>query len=188
MKFLTFLATILFASSLPAVDFQKDVRPILQKHCVKCHGGPRPKAKLAMDKVDKLTQRIGTAEDAVITPGDANGSLLIKKATLPRSHDDAMPPLDRGEPLNAQQLAIVKEWINQGANFDRVEESETSSETKTPTYNNWTNIDGNTLRAQLIRLESDRVILAKEGGSEFPYPLVKLSQESQTLARELSTP
>ncbi len=49
----------------------------------------------------------------------------------------------------------------------------------------WVNTEGNEVKAGFVRLEGQAVVLLLESGSEYPYPLVKLSAESQALAKKL---
>lgn len=112
------ILTGIFASSLllpahAAVDFTKDVVPILRAHCIECHGPDKQKGKLRLDtKADLLK---GGKNGAVIKVGDAAGSELIKRVTLPKENDERMPP--EGEVLSAEKVAILKAWITEGATW-----------------------------------------------------------------------
>jgi len=178
--------------SAAELDFKKDVRPILSKKCFKCHSGPKAKGKLDYDNAEKLAKRIGTHEDAVFVPGDPGKSLAIIKAGLPRSDGDAMPPPPSGnEPLSGKELATLKQWVKEGAKLEASSEGGDSPPEKKPAADmskilSWTNLDGNTLKAGFVSSDGTNVTLKKEGGSEFNYPLAKLSQESQKQAKDLA--
>jgi hypothetical protein len=92
------------------VDYARDVQPILTAHCVRCHGPRRQKAGLRLDSAAAIYK--GTDHGAVLTPGDSAHSLLMAvlsgPADVPR-----MPP--SGEPVEPQQIAILKTWIDAGA-------------------------------------------------------------------------
>ncbi|HEX8202563.1 MAG TPA: DUF1549 domain-containing protein, partial [Isosphaeraceae bacterium] len=97
-----------------AVDYNRDVRPILSDHCFACHGpDPRArKAKLRLDlKDDAVRDRGGYA---AIVPGDVEASELVARI---EDGDDAtrMPPPDSGKTLTPAQIETLKRWIAQGA-------------------------------------------------------------------------
>lgn len=194
------LASLLPSLESRAVDYQEEIRPILNEKCFKCHSGPRAKGKLRMDSEDHFSGRIG-GDDPVIVPGNAAESLLAVKAGLPRSDGDAMPPppaRSRGaEPMTTAELNLVKQWIQAGASFEEggapteVTSAETESgepsESMEPEMLQWTNHEGNSLTAAFVRAEGTNVVLLLEDGKEIPYPFAKLSGESQELARKLAT-
>ncbi len=186
---------LLFAlSSLSAaeLDFRKDVRPILSKKCFKCHSGPKAKGKLRYDDMDRLAKRIGTHEDAVFVPGEPDKSLAVIKAGLPRSDGDAMPPPPSGnDPLSGKELATLKQWVKEGAKLEPGTEGDSAPEKKPAAEMSkilsWTNLDGNTLKAAFVSSDGTNVTLKKEDGTEFKYPLAKLSAGSQKQAKELAS-
>jgi hypothetical protein len=94
----------------PAPDYARDVRPILAARCCRCHGAARHKAGLRLDTAAGI--RKGSDGGAVIVPGDASNSLLIAVIS-PGEDGPRMPP--SGEPLDAGQVALLREWINAGA-------------------------------------------------------------------------
>jgi len=113
------LAMLAFGASLvlpdamaqAKVDFAKDVYPVLQQTCFKCHGAEKQKGKLRLDSPE-FSLKGGKAGPAYVA-GDAAKSELIKRIMLPKTHDDFMPA--EGEPLPAKQIEALKDWINQGA-------------------------------------------------------------------------
>lgn len=195
------LAGMLLLSSTEAVDFQEEVRPILNKKCFKCHTGPRAKGGLRMDTPTDFAKRIG-GDDPVIVPGDVAKSLLSIKAGLPPTDGEAMPPppaRERGaEAMTAAELAIVRQWITEGAKFETgvgdapatataaapepVGESAMVSEMRT-----WTNSAGAALQAAFVSFDGTNVTLRKEDGEQFTYPLANLSDASQALAKQLAS-
>jgi hypothetical protein len=111
------------------VDFTRDIKPILNQSCVKCHRddpkNPRgPAAKLRLD--DKAAAMKGGKSGVAIVPGKADESLLYKLLNGPVKHGDkeiaAMPkPRQRNEqfkPLAQDKIALIKKWIDQGANWE----------------------------------------------------------------------
>ncbi len=111
--FAGFLAAVLLPSAHAAVDFTKEVAPILQARCVECHGPEKQKGKLRLDtKADFLK---GGKGGAIVKAGDAAASEFHKRIVLPKDNDDRMPP--EGEPLSAEQIKILAAWITEGANW-----------------------------------------------------------------------
>lgn len=93
-------------------DYVTRIRPIFQARCYECHGtGPRIRGGLNLN--DMADVFAGDPADWVIRPGDAAASLLYQRITLPPDHDDIMPA--KGEPLSAEQIAAIGEWIDEGA-------------------------------------------------------------------------
>ncbi|HEY1172093.1 MAG TPA: PSD1 and planctomycete cytochrome C domain-containing protein [Verrucomicrobiae bacterium] len=93
-----------------AVDFARDVQPILAAKCYECHGADMRKGGLRLDlKRDAL---MGGDDGAIIVPGKSAESLIFKKVSATDSAK-RMPP--KGEPLTAQQIATLQKWIDAGA-------------------------------------------------------------------------
>ena len=99
--------------SPPAVDYFKDVRPILETKCYGCHGPKKQKADL---RLDQRNAAFGETSDGlkVIRPGGSAESALFRRVT---SDDPAerMPPGQ--EPLTADQIGTLRAWIEQGAKW-----------------------------------------------------------------------
>ena len=88
------------------------VAPVLEKHCVVCHGAEKQKAGLRLDRFEH-TLRGGEA-GAVVKAGDLKGSELFRRITLPASDEDVMP--SDGKPLlSADEIKIIELWIASGA-------------------------------------------------------------------------
>ena len=92
------------------VDFARDVLPIFQRACFECHDAKLQKGKFHLDSRALALQKPG-----LIVPGQAARSELVRRITLPKGHDDVMP--SRGEPLSKSQVALIKAWIDQGAQW-----------------------------------------------------------------------
>ena len=111
----------LAASTLRAAEpvrFNEDVRPILFAKCVSCHGpdeGDR-QAGLRLDTFEGATEDFGGY--SAVAPGDADASELIARVT---SDDEfsVMPPPEHGQPLSAEEVATLRRWIDEGAEYER---------------------------------------------------------------------
>src|SRR5262245_66425646 len=110
-----FLA-LLLSSTLPAqtpakVDFGRDIRPILQEHCVSCHGPAQQMRGLRLDRRrDALPNRVG-ANGVTIVPGNSGGSRLYLRVSGTQAGLQ-MPP---SGPLSRQQTNSIKPWTDAGA-------------------------------------------------------------------------
>ena len=100
-----------------AVDFVHDVRPVLARHCLKCHG-PDDARREAGLRLDMREQSIAKLESghAAIVPGDPNASELVRR--IQSTDDDAvMPPPSTKNPLSDRDKQILREWIAAGAEY-----------------------------------------------------------------------
>jgi hypothetical protein len=99
-----------------AVDFNRDVRPILTSKCFRCHGPDDKvrKAGLRLDLRDNATARLRGGAHAIV-PGRPRASELIRRITA--DEDDVMPPAGAGNRLNPQEVATLRRWIEQGAPY-----------------------------------------------------------------------
>jgi mono/diheme cytochrome c family protein len=99
-----------------AVDFNRDVKPILTKNCFACHGpddGQR-KAKLRLDRREEALKerKVGAA----IVPNKPGDSLLVERITA-EDESERMPPKETGNTLTPEQITTLKRWIEQGAPY-----------------------------------------------------------------------
>src|SRR5258708_40378574 len=105
---LTLALVILDASSASAqpkaIDFTRDVRPILAGKCFQCHGPD--------DKVRKAGLRLDTRVGALkaIVPGDVAKSELTRRITS-TDPDVQMPPAKLGKTLSAAEIDVLKRWV-----------------------------------------------------------------------------
>ena len=114
------LALICSVNAADKVDFNKDIRPILSDKCFHCHGPDEH------DRKGKLRLDIPHGDDGAfrekkgsfaIRPGDPSKSEIWKRI-ITDDEDDVMPPSDSTKkPLTAEERALVKKWIEQGAQW-----------------------------------------------------------------------
>jgi MYXO-CTERM domain-containing protein len=93
--------------------FVSVVLPILQGHCVECHGSEKTKGKLRLDSLEGILK--GGEHGAAVVAGNADGSLLMQRLLLPATADDHMPPEGKAGPTPGQ-IAVLRFWIERGAN------------------------------------------------------------------------
>ncbi len=106
-------ATIIWCetSDAAAVDFRRDIGPILQQHCVKCHGSEKQQGGLRLDSRE-LAIRGGDSGEPAIVKLNATSSQLIRRVTA-TDRNERMPP--EGDPLSAVQIELLRRWIDGGA-------------------------------------------------------------------------
>ena len=94
------------------VTFDKDIKPIFEKSCFKCHGAEKQKGKLRLDSLE-ATLKGGENGEGVVKGDSLKSSLVVSVSRL--DEDTAMPPDGKGEPLTPAQVGLVRAWIDQGA-------------------------------------------------------------------------
>jgi hypothetical protein len=132
-------------SKKQGVTFDKDIRPLLEMSCIRCHSGDRAKAGLQLDTRENVLR--GSRDRKVVIPGDSAHSLLVIAAAR-IDEKTAMPPKPRkpssgppaavpqrlpGEaadpfstslqhiilsppkPLTPEEVGLIRAWIDQGA-------------------------------------------------------------------------
>jgi mono/diheme cytochrome c family protein len=100
----------------PGVTYARDIKPIFDKSCVKCHGPEKPKARLRLDSLEGVLK--GGEDGKVIVPGKSAESLLVHNVARLGDEDYWMPPPNNKAkipPLTAQEIGLIRAWIDQGA-------------------------------------------------------------------------
>lgn len=87
--------------------FEREVRPVLVEHCLRCHGAEKQSGGLRLDSREGVLQ--GGENGPVVVPGDPRQSRLV--AAIRREGDLAMPPEEK---LNDRQVAALVHWVEQG--------------------------------------------------------------------------
>ena len=190
LPLITALSCFLLIPSLSrALEFEKDIQPILKKKCYKCHSGPKATKGLQWDNPKVVKEWIEEAKDSVIIPGSpAKSQMFIKVDQGRKNHPDGMPPLRRGDgPVSEGQLKLISQWIAEGAKMA----GDTGADKKMTKkeggkIQGWTNLSGQTIKASFVRLADTGVVLILESGKEITYPLSKLTAESQQQAKKLA--
>jgi Planctomycete cytochrome C len=101
------LAGMLSAQTLAKVDFGRDVLPLLRQNCVGCHGPSQQMGGLRLDRRSSVMKSFSRR----IVPGSSANSFVYHRLTG-SEYGPQMPPTGA---LRAEQIAIVKAWIDQGA-------------------------------------------------------------------------
>ncbi len=129
MTLLRFLATLtcLFflvgtVGPLPAnqalsaeIGYARDVQPLLARRCFSCHGPDQAEGGLAFHQAELALAEAESGDHAIV-PGDADASGLLGRVTSD-DESEQMPP--EGERLTDSEVAILRQWISEGAKFSR---------------------------------------------------------------------
>lgn len=109
----TVSAIVLFSGRCFAasVEYQRDIQPILARHCLPCHGPEKQQGGLRLD-AKEFVLKGGDSEEPAVVPFQADGSRLIQLVTSKDEHA-RMPP--EGDPLSELQVEKLRRWIDGGA-------------------------------------------------------------------------
>lgn len=115
-RFLTIFAVFLCAIDQSGVgkeiSFNRDIRPLLSDACFACHGpdATHREADLRLDIES-------SAKKSAIQPGNASASEIIARITAD-DPDVVMPPPETGKQLKPDQIALLRDWVQQGAPYE----------------------------------------------------------------------
>jgi len=101
------------ARTLPSNFFATKIKPLLDSKCVDCHGAKKQKGDLRLDSVAAIKQGAG---HPIVVAGDLELSSFYQRLVTP-DDEELMPPPDKGVPLPPNVIAMVKAWIQAGADF-----------------------------------------------------------------------
>ena len=159
-------------TSSAAVDFQRDVRPILVDNCFQCHG-PDPGTREADLRLDTEEGAFATRpQGSVIVPGDFPASLLYQRI----AHENQrrrMPPVVSNKTLTDAQIDVMRRWIEEGASWDQHWSFKPIERPEVPAVTNEAWVRNSLDHFVLARLESDGLT---------PNP----EADKRTLARRLA--
>ncbi|GAC1531446.1 MAG: PSD1 and planctomycete cytochrome C domain-containing protein [Sediminibacterium sp.] len=107
------ITLVVFNSYHATVDFNAEVKPILNKKCITCHGGVKRQADFSLLFRSEALAKTKSGKPAII-PGDPEHSEMIRRIRL-KDPEDRMPY--HHEPLNDKEIKILSRWIKQGAKW-----------------------------------------------------------------------
>ena len=190
------LISCLFTFSLPAAEtnsvplpppattnivFDRDIRPILETSCLRCHGGARPKSHFRLDdRAAALDGGDDSTED--IVSGHSDRSDLIRYvAGLDK--DIHMPPAGKGLPLTPRQISLLRAWIDQGVNWQTTNQPTQLAFTFAPTLR-WIEVQGDKAKFRELQGVNDGF---SGGAEEFSFiqqtsPTEKFSLSGHVIA------
>ncbi len=194
MRRLFFAGWLLCPAVGQAVDFKRDIAPILKKQCYECHSDATGKKKngYVFDNLETLAGDIRAG--GMIDPGRPEESEFLRLLTAPPGDDRRMPP--KGDGLSEKEIKLVTEWIKEGAKLEKQTAGKPSgltpkkdpekpaAETPPPAVaEQWTSADGKVITASFVAVEGAVVVL-KMNGKPYRVPLAKLSEASRKQATE----
>ena len=95
--------------------FRDQIFPILERSCIKCHGPEKDKGDLRVDTPEWIKK--GADGEPVVIAGKPDDSSFFFLCELPPDDDDVMPPEGKADPLTKAELAVLRKWIADGADF-----------------------------------------------------------------------
>ena len=109
---------LLFSTAVSAVDFNRDVRPILSDKCFACHGFDEAERKADL----RLDTKEGAFTDLdgyfALVAGEPEESEAWLRIDLPEDDEDVMPPEKFHKKLTNEEKTLIKQWITEGAKYD----------------------------------------------------------------------
>lgn len=121
------IGAVAAAAAAEPIDFDSQIRPILENRCTSCHGSENQKSGLRLDH--KEAAMLGGDYGKAIVPGDSAASPLYL-AVAGLDPDLEMPP--SGDRLPAEEIELLKQWIDQGADWPEAE-----AEVAVPKADHW---------------------------------------------------
>ncbi|CAN5815880.1 hypothetical protein BH10BAC2_BH10BAC2_26550 [soil metagenome] len=113
LAILILLGAWLMHATTEKIDFSTQVKPIINKNCITCHGGVKAKANFSLLFREEALAKTESGKPAII-PGDADASEMIRRLTL-TDPEERMP--HEHEPLSKDDIEILRKWIDQGAQW-----------------------------------------------------------------------
>ena len=105
------------------IEYDKEIRPLLKKRCLGCHGEKKQKGKLRLDLLSNILSGGESGEPALVR-GNSSASHLVK-LVAGLDPELVMPP--RGKRLSAREIGLLRAWIDQGAKMPaQTEKTETA--------------------------------------------------------------
>jgi hypothetical protein len=96
-----------------SVDFNAHIRPILNTKCISCHGGVKESSGFSLFSREDALRKTDSGKPAIV-PGEPENSELIRRITS-KDPEERMPY--HGQPLAEEEIALLKEWIKEGAKW-----------------------------------------------------------------------
>jgi mono/diheme cytochrome c family protein len=187
MKFIapSILVTALlgFVHNASAVDYARQIAPILNQRCGDCHktGAKKPKGDFAINRIEDMQKQVKA--------GEPQKSSLLVSITLPEDDEDVMPPKGKGK-VTTQEIALIRQWIQEGASFAAGGAPPAPAATPAAPVaaagpQKWKNSAGTEIEATFEGMDGTEFVLLKvvSTGVVHKVPLTSLSPESQTLAK-----
>lgn len=183
------VTSALIATTAGAVDFKSQIFPVLNQKCSECHSAAKKvKGKFDINKPDDFAKHVKAGQP------DISG--IVQNVTAPDDDDSVMPPKGKNK-MTPPQVALLKQWIQEGASFaaggskappaapSAAPASAPPAAGGAPVAQKWTNAAGAEIEATFEGMDGTDFVLLKvvSTGVVHKVPLASLSPASQTLAK-----
>lgn len=107
------------ALAADGISYTQDIRPLLSNTCFKCHGpdANTRKAGLRLDMAEGATAPLDSGLRAIV-PGDIDASMIVARITND-DPNEVMPPPEVAPAFDADEVALIKQWITEGAEYEQ---------------------------------------------------------------------
>jgi hypothetical protein len=142
------------------IDFNTQVKPIINKKCIACHGGVKRESDFSLlFRQDALAK--AESGKLAIVPGNASGSELVRRIN---SHDPEERMPYKKDPLTNEEIEILTDWINEGAAWGDHWAYQSVKKQELPTATDWTKNDID--RFIIEKLEDEDLTPSAEANKE----------------------
>jgi mono/diheme cytochrome c family protein len=135
------------------ITFTRDVRPILENNCLRCHGPEKPRSGFRLDERGAALKGGENGID-ILVGNSAKSPLIHYVAGL--VEDMEMPPPGRGRTLTKEEISVLRAWIDQGAAWDTSPPTNTVDVAASPVIG-WTKVSGDPAKYRQQYWEKDGV-------------------------------
>ena len=104
-----------------AIDFESEIRPLLKKHCIQCHGPKKQANGLRLDS-KSYAFRGGDGGPAIMSSSSQTSSLMLRIESS--DAEERMPP--EGPALQPPEQELIRKWIDEGASWIETDEDRTA--------------------------------------------------------------
>lgn len=115
LALLLFIAVAARGSEPKAVDYSRDIKPLLAAHCFACHGPKEEEGGLRLDVRERVLK--GGMSGPALVVGKPDASLIYQFITGRNEDKIIMPPKDKGRRLSDAECELIRRWIEQGARW-----------------------------------------------------------------------
>lgn len=98
-----------------SIPFKRDIQPLLEAHCLSCHGSEKPESGFSL--TSRKSALTGGNYGTAIIPGKPDQSPLLLMISGTHQDEIVMPPEGEGERLSDKEVAAIRQWIREGANW-----------------------------------------------------------------------
>ncbi|WP_367870380.1 PSD1 and planctomycete cytochrome C domain-containing protein [Luteolibacter sp. Populi] len=159
-----------------AVDFNRDIRPLLNKNCTACHGGVKQAGEVSFIYRDEALGK-GESGKQVVVPGDPAGSEMIRRVKSHDPEEKMPPPEEHPHGLEAEQIALLERWIQEGAKWGEHWSFQKPEEPPVPILKD----------TAWPKAELDKLVLAKlEAGDLSPSPAASPAEWFRRVSLDLT--